>query len=129
MSTVRVQHTIGDLARDMSRIPVRFVREGNKVVRDNAYKGNTLAKGFASEQHTMFGDEDVEYPPSFTVEKLGPSNWVYGPDIAIGDGSQAEGYELGSINSPPHFDLARSVDVIGIEFPLDVDDMMHGLFW
>lgn len=129
MTGIRVTHSIGDLASDLARIAQRVPREGNRVVRDNAYKGNALAKAFASEQHTMFGDTDIEYPPSFTVEKLAPMKWEYGPDAAIGDGSQAEGYEHGSINSPPHHDLARSVDVIGIEFPLDVDDMVRGLFW
>lgn len=126
---VRAVHTIGDLADDMRNVSRRAPIEGNRVVRDNAYKGNALAKGFASEQHTMFGDEDIEYPPSFTVEKIAPMLWEYGPDTSIGDGSQAEGYEHGSINSPPHHDIARSVDVIEIEFPLDVDDMVRGLFW
>lgn len=101
----------------------------SQVVRHNTAEGNRLAKGFASEQHTMFGDEDVEYPPSFTWEMRTPLVGEYGPDVSIGDGSQAAGYEFGSINSPGHYDLARSVDVIGVEFPLDVEDMIRSWFW
>lgn len=126
---VRVTHSIGDLASDLRTIAVRAPREMAAVVRDNAKEGNRLAKGFASEQHTMFGDEDVEYPPSFTVEKLGPLLWEYGPDSAIGDGSKSPGYEHGSINSPAHHDLLRSTDIIGTGFGLDVEDMIRSWFW
>lgn len=129
MPTVRASHTLHDLASDMQKIARRAPRDEAKVVRDNAREGNRIAKAFASEQHTMFGDEDVEYPPSFTAEKIDPTTWEYGPDASIGDGSQASGYEFGSINSPPHFDLARSVEAIRPEFHLDVEDMITDWFW
>lgn len=118
-----------DLESDLGKIPVQLRREAPKVVRKNIKEGNRLAKGFASEQHTMFGDTDIEYPPSFTTEMTGKTTGMYGPDAAIGDGSQASGYEFGSVNSPPHYDLARSVDAIVPEFHLDTEDMLGDLFW
>lgn len=126
---VRVLHDLGDLANDMGSIATRAPKDMRDVVKHNIHEGNRIAKAHASEQHTMFGDADIEYPPSFTAEMTGPLQGEYGPDSAIGDGSQAEGYEHGSINSPPHHDMARSYDVIAIEFPLDVDDMVRGWFW
>jgi len=125
---VSVRSTIGDLADDRRDKSRAFPKRLAETVRHNAHEGNRLARGFASEQHTMFGDEDIEYPPSFTVERKGRFEYEYGPDAAIGDGSQASGYEFGSINSPPHFDLARSVDVIGPEYVNDIEDLLRWMF-
>lgn len=125
MGTVRVSHTLGGLVRDYRQTARQVKRDMNRVAGDNAKLGNRLAKANASEQHTMYGDEDIEYPPSFTVEKIGNADWVYGPDVAIGDGSQAAGYEFGSIHSPGHFDLARSIDVMRPELHLDAEDMIR----
>lgn len=126
---VRVLHGIGDLANDITSVARRAPKDMHDVVKHNAHEGNRLAKGFASEQHTMFGDADIEYPPSFTVERIGPLAYEYGADSTIGDGSKSPGYEHGSINSPAHHDHARSADIISVEFPLDVDDMVRSWFW
>lgn len=126
---VTVSHSLGDLESDLRKIPRILKREGRRVVQHNIVEGNRIAKAFASEQHTMWGDEDIEYPPSFTSEMTGPMRGEYGPDAAIGDGSQAEGYEHGSINSPPHNDLGRSLDQIAPEFGMDVSDLVSSLFW
>ena len=126
---MKVSHSLNDLESDLRKIPKILRREGRRVVKHNISEGNRIAKAHASESHTMFGDTDIEYPPSFTSEMTGPMRGEYGPDSSIGDGSQAEGYEHGSINSPPHNDLARSLDVIGTEFALDVDDLVRDLFW
>lgn len=124
-----VHNTLDDLARDTKVIASTAKRDMRRVVRDNTREGNRLAKAFASEQHTMFSDADIEYPPSFTWEMTGALAGEYGPDAGIGDGSQAAGYEFGSINSPPHLDLARSVEAIRPEFHQDVDEMVRGWFW
>jgi hypothetical protein len=124
-----VTNTLDDLTRDTRTVATTAKREMAKVVRTNTKEGNRIAKAFASEQHTMFGDTDIEYPPSFTWEMVGPLTGEYGPDAAIGDGSQASGYEFGSINSPPHFDLARSVDQISHKFVFDVQELPGKLFW
>lgn len=126
---VTVRHDLDDLASDLRKMPASLRKKGRRIVRHNIVEGNRLAKAFASEQHTMFGDEDIEYPPSFTSEMTGHLRGEYGPDADIGDGSQAEGYEHGSINSPPHHDMARSLDIIGDRFHLDVEDMLGELFW
>ncbi len=124
-----ITHGIGDLARDLSKKPAMARKGFESAVKRNAQAGNAKAKAFASEQHTMFGDEDVTYPPSFTAEARTGLRWEYGPDQSIGDGSQAEGYEHGSINSPPHNDLGRSLDLQAPLLAKDAGDVVDRLFW
>lgn len=126
---IRVHNQLDDLAHDTRTVANRARRDMTAVVRKNTREGNRIAKAFASEQHTMFSDADIEYPPSFTWEMLSPLEGEYGPDQAIGDGSQSPGYEFGSINSPPHFDLARSVEAIQHRFLWDVQDLPDRWFW
>ena len=123
---VRVTGGVSDLARDLDQLARRSHRELNGVVRDAAKKGNRLAREFASEDHTMFSDVDVDYPKAFTVEQVGPLAYEYGPDASLPQGSKASGYEHGSINqATPHQNLDRSVDIIRVEFPMDVSDKLR----
>jgi hypothetical protein len=131
MATIRVQHTIGDLAADCARIANTARPKLAQVVRRDAEEGNRIARAFASQQHTMGTDIDVPYHASFSAEARGQLSWEYGPedDGVKHGGSQATGYELGSRNQPPHLDLARSVDIIGPKFAKDVGDTVDGMFW
>lgn len=116
MSIVRVSNHLDDLARDAERssnVPTRRLRA---VVEESIEDGNRFAKASASEQHTMFGDTDIEYAPSFTSEMTGHLQGEYGSDHSIGDGTQATGYEYGSRNSPPHHDHDKSFDYIKPKF-------------
>ena len=128
---VRVIHGIDDLASDMAAIPAKASKDMRAAVKRNAQEGNRIARGFASEQHTMNSSIDVPYQESFSAESNGPLAWVYGPvddGIAHG-GQQARGYEHGSRNQPPHLDLARSADIIGPKFGHDVSELPDGWFW
>lgn len=119
---VKVTDSIGDLAKDLNGIAKTTPRRMSKVVRDAAKRGNRNAKAFASEQHTMFSDVDIDYAPTFTVERIGATAYEYGP-VAEGEGMKAPGYEFGSINqASPHRNLDRSVEIEEIEFPMDVSD-------
>ena len=128
---IRVTHSIDDLAADLDKIATQAPVELARTVRADAIEGNRIARAFASEQHTMHSDIDVPYQESFEAEEIGPHAWVYGPvdDGVAHGGSQATGYELGSINQPPHLDLARSVDIIGPQFAEDVLEAAASLFW
>ncbi len=116
MSIVRVSNHLDDLVRDAeesSTVPARRLRD---VVSDALEDGNRFAKASASEDHTMHGDTDINYPPSFTSEMTGQFRGEYGSDHSIGDGTQATGYEYGSRNSPPHHDHDKSFDYIKPKF-------------
>lgn len=120
---------LGDLASDLRSIGRAVDRRMPVVVREAAKRGNRNARGFASEEHTMFSDVDAEYPYSFTVERRGRLAYEYGPDASLPQGSKAPGYEWGSINqASPHRNLDRSVDIERVEFPLDVSDEVR-LIW
>lgn len=72
----------------------------------------------------MFSDIDADYAPTFTVERITPLMYEYGPTHP-----KASGYEFGSVNqASPHRNLDRSLDVEAVEFPLDVSDEMR-LIW
>ena len=119
---------LGNLAGDLRGVADNTRRRMPAVVRDAAKRGNRNARTFASEQHTMFSDVDVDYAPSFTVERRGPMDYEYGPEDS-GEGSKAPGYEHGSVNqASPHRNLDRSVDIEAVEFPMDVSDEMR-LIW
>lgn len=126
---VHVSHGIGDLAGDLRGIARRTPKAMSRVVRDTAKDGNRRAKAFASEQHTMNSDVDIDYPKAFTVERLGPTDYVYGPDAALPQGSKASGYEMGSINqASPHQNLARSLDAVRPLFPKSIRRAL-GVVW
>lgn len=124
---VRVTNAnLNDLASDLRGVSADVKRKMPGVVRDAAQRGNRNAANFAREDHTMHSDVDIEYPESFTVERVGPLSYEYGPDAALPEGSKAPGYEFGSINqASPHRNLDRSVDIEAVEFPLDVSDEMR----
>lgn len=125
----RVHGDLSDLAADLKMLATRTKPELSTVVRDAARTGNRHAKAFASEEHTMFSDVDIDYAPSFTVERKGALTYEYGPDANVGDGSKASGYEFGSVNqASPHQNLDRSLDIMRVEFPMDVSDKMRELF-
>ena len=116
---------LNDLASDLRGVSQDFKRKMPGVVRDAAKRGNRHAREFASEQHTMFSDVDIDYAPTFTVERRGPLSYEYGPEDR-GEGRKAPGYEWGSINqASPHRNLDRSRDIEAVEFPMDVSDEMR----
>lgn len=125
---IRVTGDVSDLAADLKMLATRTRPEMSKVVRDAAQNGNRHARAFASEQHTMWSDVDADYPAAFTVEAITPLKFEYGPDASRPQGSKASGYEFGSINQAyPHLDLARSADIVAVEYPMDVDDKLREL--
>jgi hypothetical protein len=125
---------IAALASDLKTMTRRAPIELKKVVRKNTIEGNRLAKGYASQQHTMNSNYDIHYPKSFTWEVgsfygYGGGNitGTYGPDSARRQGSMS--FEHGSRNQPPHLDLARSADVIAWQFGPNVLYAAQNLFW
>ncbi len=119
---------LNDLASDLRGVADDTRRRMPGVVRDAAKRGNRHAREFASEQHTMFSDVDIDYAPTFTVERRGPLAYEYGPEN-VGEGTKAPGYEWGSINqASPHRNLDRSRDIEAVEFPMDVSDELRFIF-
>lgn len=116
---------VGDLARDLERIPATFTRKAITATVKTARRGNTLAKGFARD---TAGAHGVHYPRAFTVEKSGPGiSWEYGPDDAHLQGEMS--FEWGSRNQPAHLDLNRSADIIGPAYAKAIRDVLDEVFW
>lgn len=120
MAIVRVEHSIGDLARDMRRIPGKAKRGGARLVQKNGKAGTKLAQGFARE---LSGPHGKAYWKRITGESLGPFEYEYGPHdggIPVGGGWR---------HGAPNTELEKSTDIIGPKFAKDVGDMAEGLFW
>lgn len=124
----RVKGGVGELADALKTIGRTTRPRMSRVVRGAAQRGNRHAREFASEQHTMFSDVDIDYAPSFSVERVSALAYEYGP-VDSGEGSKAPGYENGSVNQAyPHRNLDRAVEIDAIEFPLDVSDELRDIF-
>jgi hypothetical protein len=120
MPTVRVEHSIGDLKRDMERIPPKMVKEGRKVVRKHVREGWRLSRRFARE---LSGPHGKTYYKRITEEMTGPLEGEYGPHA--GGTPVGGGWRHGA----PNTELERSLDVVGPKFADAVGDMADGLFW
>lgn len=122
MARVRVEHSIGDLVADCSKIPVQMVTEGSKVVRRSVREGNALARAAARGSSGVHGKN---YFKRITGEMTGPLEGEYGPHGDVVGNAVGGGWR----NGPPNTDLEKSLDVIGPKFAKAVDDMVAGLFW
>lgn len=126
-----MQHTVGDLTRDLSRLPARSIRDMKATVREGVIVGNTVAKDNA---RRTAGRHGKHYPKAFTWEMssfygFGGGNIVgeYGPVIDRPQGGMS--FEGGSRNQPPHNDLAKSADLIGPVFQREVRALPDRWFW
>lgn len=131
MATVRVLHSIDDLADDLRAIAVKAPKDMKATVRQAAIVGNTVAKDNAKR---TAGRHGKHYPKAFTWETssfvgFGGATYQaeYGPDIARPQGGMS--FEYGSRNQKPHLDLAKSADLIGPTFAQEVRGLPDGWFW
>lgn len=132
---VRVTHDIDDLANDLTTIARQAPTALKAVVRKNAREGAAHARRFASRQHTMNSRYDVHYPRSITWDQPrafygfggGGITAEYGPDPARPQGGMS--FERGSRNQPAHNDLARSADIVAVQFGPNVLFAADRLFW
>lgn len=128
---VNVRHGIGDLAKDQAAIVRRAPRELRATVRQGARLGNQLAQDNA---RRTSGRHGRRYPRSFTYEArptyalFGALVYLaeYGPDSSRPQGGMS--FEEGSRNQKPHWDLAKSADVIGPALAQEVGETVARLF-
>lgn len=127
---ITVSHTLGDLERDMRRIPRMVVADMRDVVREAAIVGNTVARDNA---RRTAGTHGKLYPRSFTWEMrhslFGGAGFVaeYGPVVGRRQGGMS--FEFGSRNQPPHLDLNKSADLVGPAFAGEVRQKIGTWFW
>ena len=133
MSTVRVRHTVGDLAADLRHIATTCHDDMVDVVKDGIRVGNEVAKDYARESS---GRVARKYPGTFSAamnrgyrgKDVSVIEGEYGPRAA-GQGELASVLEGGSRNNPPHNDLAKSADLIGPAFQGEVHRLPDRWFW
>lgn len=129
---VRVVQGIDELADDMLDIAKRARGDMVKVVREGIKVGNQVAKDNAKRSA---GKHGKHYHKAFSAEMNGIVEFggvagisgEYGPDSAKPQGGMS--FENGSVNQPPHRDLAKSADLIGPSFAQEVRELPSRWFW
>ena len=120
MASIRVEHTIGNLARDLRTIAVKAKPAMSKIVRRNTFEGNKIAQGIAQQASGVHGKN---YWKRYTAEMVSPLVGEYGHDV--GNAPVGGGWRSG----PPNTDLPKSADIIGPKFGNDVQDAPGKWFW
>lgn len=121
MTTVRVEHNIGDLASDLASIPVTVNRKAVTVVARNVTQGRKLAQKFA---RASSGPHGRNYWKRITDESSGLSG-EYGPTGDVVGNAVGAGWR----NGPPNTDLPKSADIQGPKFADDIGDILDKAFW
>lgn len=130
MAGLRVVHTIGDLSRDMYRVPAKVQRGVAKVTRARAKEGAKVAAWFAyytANRHNPGRGHGKHYWRSITAEMLSPTSAEWGPDAAKMQGDMS--FEEGSRNQPAHWDIRRSADLVVPKWFDDIGKVVDGAFW
>ena len=122
MVTVRVTHTIDDLAGDLRNIAVTATPRLSAVVKRNVEAGNRVAQGIA---RGASGPHGRLYYKRLTAEMTGPLEGEYGPTGDVAGNAVGAGWR----NGPPNTDLEKSLDVQGPQFQKDVRDEADRMFW
>lgn len=119
---IHVEHSIGDLAGDLARIPAKMARQAPRIVQRNVNQGHRLAQRFA---RGSSGPHGALYYKRITAEMTGALEGEYGPTGDVVGNAVGAGWRSGPINT----DLPRSADIQGPKFARDVSKMADGLFW
>lgn len=113
---------LSDLTGDLRKIAVRAKRDMAVVVRNNARRGNSLARAHA---RRTSGPHGKAYFKRITAEAKTLLRWEYGPEGIPKTEFVGAGYRHG----PPNHDLANSLDVQGPKFVADVRALPDKWFW
>lgn len=99
-----------ELASDLGQQSAKVARVLFDVY---AQEGETYAKDWADNARETSGEHGKHYPNSITSETrvaLG-IHVETGPDSAMKQGGMGRGFELGSVNQPPHLDGLRALPI------------------
>lgn len=122
MPTLRVTHTIGNLAADCTKIATTTKPELAKIAKRNVTEGGRLARRIAQ---GASGPHGKNYYKRITSEMTGPLSGEYGPTGTVVENAVGGGWRHGPANT----DLEKSLDVIGPQMAADVRRLADGLFW
>ena len=122
MASIRVTHTIDDLASDMRKIATSTKPTMARIVRRNVSQGEKVAQGIAKRAS---GPHGKAYWKRITSEMVSPLEGEYGPHGDVVGNAVGAGWRHG----PPNTDLEKSLDIIGPRFAREVSDAADSLFW
>lgn len=121
MSSIRVEHTLAGLERDLARIARTAKPDMARVVKRNVTQGGRAAQRIARQES---GPHGLNYFKRITSEMTGTLSGEYGPTGKVDGNAVGAGWRHGS-----NLDLARSADVQIPRFVKDVHDLPDKWFW
>ena len=122
MSSIRVEHTLHDLARDCERVAVKARKRMVTVVPKQIKQGNAAAQRFA---RAAAGPHGTNYYKRITAEMTGALSGEFGPTGDVAGNAVGAGWR----NGGPNTDLAKAADIQGPKFAKAAGDILDGLFW
>ena len=122
MASIRVTHTIDDLASDMRKVATTARREMAGVVRRNVREGGRLTQRIA---RAASGPHGRLYYKRISSEMTGTLSGEWGPTGDVVGNAVGAGWRHGTANT----DLEKSQDVIGPKAAKEAGDVLDGLFW
>lgn len=119
---IRVTHSIDDLADDLTTIAAEARPTLARAVRRNVLQGHREAQRFARQSS---GPHGRLYYKRITAEMTGALTGEYGPTGEVAGNAVGAGWRHGRGNT----DLARSADIVAVNFGQDVLESVGDLFW
>ncbi len=91
--------------------------------------GEAFAEDWASNARETSGEHGKHYPNSITSETQLSTDILVttGPDSGMKQGSMGRGFELGSVNQPPHLDGLRALPAAEARLLLGADTIRAAL--
>lgn len=128
MAAIRVVHSIGDLASDMTGIAQKARPDMVKVVREGVKVGTSLARDYAKEAS---GPHGKAYYKRITGEMHGVVSFGGASGISGEWGPHDGGTPIGGgwRHGAPNTELARSADVVGPALVGEVRRLPDKWFW
>jgi hypothetical protein len=127
MPSIRVTHSIGDLASDLTEIAVQTRPRMRGVVRDGIKVGTTLARGYSKEKSGPHGKALWRRINSNMDRGLGLFGNTISGEFGY-DGVPKSDFVGGGFRHGINTDLPRAADIVGPSFLRSVDDEVGDMF-
>lgn len=116
-----------DIVRMLDGAEQQAASKAFEVVKDHAFK---LRNEWRDNARFNSGAHGPHYPRSITAEQVPARDaveWEVGPEFLLPQGGMGRGFELGSVNQPPHWDGTSASVKIEPGFVADLDQIARDL--
>jgi hypothetical protein len=115
------------IIRDLDRAAGQMIPQTRLVVEASTER---LLDGWRANARATSGKHGKRYPSSITSEGIpsfGAITTEVGPENSRRQGGMGRGFELGSVNQPPHLDGKRAADAEGPKLEAALEALIAGI--